>query len=305
MTPIHPLHGLVAATHTPFHDDGPLNLNVIEPQAAHLTHHGVGTVFIGGTTGECHSLTLQERLRLSDRWLEVCRASGPKVVVHVGSNCLIDARTMAERAEERGAAAIAAFAPSYFKPASLEVLVSWCGEIAAAAPATPFYFYDFPAMTGVAFPMPDFLAMAGERIPTLAGLKFTNPDLVAYQFCLRAGDGLWDLPSGVDEHLLAALTLGARGAVGSGFNFAAPIFNRLLAAFAAGDTDAAREEQFRVVRLGRLLSSFGYMAGAKAVMEILGVPVGPPRAPHVPLSPARKWALRRELESMGFFEWVA
>jgi N-acetylneuraminate lyase len=57
-----PLHGLVAATHTPFDADGGLNLVVVERQAEHLLRAGVETVFIGGSTGECHSLTVDERL---------------------------------------------------------------------------------------------------------------------------------------------------------------------------------------------------------------------------------------------------
>ncbi|RYD35944.1 MAG: N-acetylneuraminate lyase [Verrucomicrobiaceae bacterium] len=304
MKPTIPLHGLTVAPHTPFHPDGTFHPEAVTLQAGHFQRHGVESVFIGGTTGECHSLTLAERLALTDRWMEISQNGGPRVVVHAGSNCLADARKLAAHAEERGAAAIAAFAPSYFKPASLEALVVWCEAVSAAAPATPFYFYDFPAMTGVSFPMPDFLAMAHRRIPMLAGLKFTNPDLAAYQRCLRTEGGPWDLPFGVDEHLLGALAMGARGAVGSGFNFAAPLFRRLLDAFAAGDLVTARREQFRAVRLAGLLNSFGYMAAAKTVMEFLGVPVGPPRLPHLPLPPDRKSALRGELEEMGFFEWV-
>ena len=75
--------------------------------------------------------------------------------------------------------------PSYFKPRSVEALAACCAEIAAAAPQVPFYFYDIPHLSGVSLPMPDFLALAGERIPTLAGLKFTNADLVSFQRCLR------------------------------------------------------------------------------------------------------------------------
>lgn len=46
------LHGLVAATHTPFDAEGRLNLSVVERQAAHLHRSNVKTVFIGGTTGK-------------------------------------------------------------------------------------------------------------------------------------------------------------------------------------------------------------------------------------------------------------
>ena len=301
---IHPLHGLVAAAHSPFHEDGSLNLAVVEKQAAHFLNSNVATIFICGTTGECHSLSLEERRALAKRWFEVARGMALKIVVHVGSNCLADARALAAQAQSLGAVAISALAPSYFKPRSLDALIACCADIAGAAPETPFYFYDIPALTGVSFPMADFLARAPERIPTLAGLKFTNPDLMAYQFCLRADDGRWDVPFGVDEHFLGALAIGARGAVGSGFNFAAPVYHRLLKAFSAGDFAAAREEQFRGARLVRVLSGFGYMAAAKAVMGMLGVPVGPPRLPEPNLTAGRREDLRRKLDEMGFSQWV-
>jgi N-acetylneuraminate lyase len=47
MKPISPLHGLVAATHTPFHKDGSLNLGIVEKQAAHLLANGITFAFIG------------------------------------------------------------------------------------------------------------------------------------------------------------------------------------------------------------------------------------------------------------------
>ena len=305
LKPAHPLHGLVVAAHSPFHSDGSLNLAGVEKQAAHFLEHNLATVFVGGTTGECHSLTLEERRALAHRWSEVIRGTALKLVLHVGSNCLEDCRLFAAHAQTIGATAISAFAPSYFKPSDLDTLVAWCAGIASAAPEIPFYFYDIPALTGVSFPLLDFLAQGSTRIPTLAGLKFTNPDLMAYQFVLRADNGEWDVPFGVDEHLLGALAMGARGAVGSGFNFAAPIYTRLLRAFGAGDLASAREEQFRGAQLVQTLGNFGYLGAAKALMEMLGVPVGPARLPNTNPTAEQKAGLRRKLEAMGFFEWIA
>ncbi len=299
-----PLTGLVAATHTPFHADGSLNLDALEKQAAHLQKSGVGTVFIGGSTGESSSLSLDERLALCARWADVVRGSSLRLVVHVGANCLGDARSLAAQAQKLGASAISALCPSYFKPRSVAMLVECCEEIVRDAREIPFYFYDIPALTGVSLSMPDFLAAAKDRLPTLAGLKFTNPDMMAYQLCLRADGGRWDVPWGIDEHMLGALALGAKGAVGSGFNFAAPIYNRLIAAFERGDFDAAREEQFRGVRLIQLFVSYGYMGAAKAAMKMLGVDVGPARLPNNSLTPEQTAKLRGELETMGFFDWV-
>jgi N-acetylneuraminate lyase len=298
------LHGLVAATHTPFTADCLLNLAAIETQAGHLVRNGVNTVFIGGSTGESHSLTVEERLALARRWSEVVRGSTLQLVVHVGSNCLADARALAIQAESLGAVAISALAPSYFKPQSLEALAACCGEVAGAAPSLPFYFYDIPTLTGVRFSMPEFLSVAADRIPTLAGIKFTNADLMAYQLCLHSQEGRFDIPWGVDEYFLAALALGAAGGVGSSYNFAAPVYHRMMAAFLKGELIAARTEQFRSVQLIELLAGFGYLAAAKTVMGFLGVDVGPARLPNTNLTAVGSTRLKASLEQLGFFDWV-
>jgi N-acetylneuraminate lyase len=298
------LHGLVAATHTPFDADGQVNLTAVAKQAEHLQRVGVNTVFLGGSTGENHSLTVAERLALAQRWSEVVRGSKLRFVVHVGSNCLADGRVLAAQAQSLGATAIAALAPSYFKPKSLEVLIACCAEIAGAAPALPFYFYDIPALTGVQFSMPEFLTIAPERIPTLAGLKFTNADLLSYQRCLHVQEGRFDIPWGLDEYLLAALAVGAVGGVGSSYNFAAPLYHRMMAAFARGDLATARAEQYRSVQLIELLGGFGYIAAAKVVMGILGVDVGPTRLPLANLATEQRTQLQTSLERLGFFDWV-
>jgi N-acetylneuraminate lyase len=298
------LVGLVAATHTPFHDDGSLNLSVVERQAEHLLRCSVTTAFIGGSTGESHSLNVEERLQLTTRWMEATRGTDMKVVVHVGSNCLVDAATLARHAQTSGAVAVAALSPSYFKPRNVETLVACAAQIASAAPEIPFYFYDIPVLTGVNLSMPEFLELGRASIPNLAGLKFTNPDLMSFQICLRAGGGSFDVPWGCDEFLLAAVALGATGAVGSTYNLAAPIYHRVLRSFEAGDLKTAREEQFRAVQVIQVLVRYGFIAATKAVMTMLDVPVGPARLPHAPLSTEHVAALRTDLESLGFFNWV-
>jgi N-acetylneuraminate lyase len=123
------------------------------------------------------------------------------------------------------------------------------------------------------------------------------------QQCLRVDGGL-SVAWGCDEFMLAALALGATGAVGSTFNFAAPIYHRLRRSFAAGDVAAARDEQFRSVQLVATLAPRGYMGAAKAVMNMLGVDVGPARLPNGNLTTEQQTALRADLEKLGFFEWI-
>lgn len=296
--------GLVAATHTPFDATGELNLDIVETQASHLLRNGIRIAFIGGTTGECHSMTLGERLALSERWFQVVKGSELRVVVHTGSNSLHDAREIASQAQKLGAIATSAFSPSYFKPDSVEMLVESMRYVAQAAPEIPFYYYDIPSMTGVHLPAVKFMEQASQSIPNLAGLKFSNPDLLTYQQLLHLDGGKWDIPFGSDEALLAALNFGATSAVGSTYNFAAPIYHRLLAAFESGDLNTARTEQLKSVRLVRKLFDVSYVAAAKEVMSLVGVDVGPPRLPCRSLTSDARSQLRSDLECMGFFDWI-
>ena len=295
--------GLTAAAHTPFHDDGSLNLSAIEKQAAHLAGTGVKSVFICGSTGESHSVTADERRQVAARWMEVAKPHGLTVTVHVGSNCLEDARSLAAHAQSVGAAGISMLSPSYFKPASVAMLVACCKHVAAAAPKTPFYYYDIPALTGVTLPMDEFLVQAEPEIPTLAGIKFTSSDLMQLQLCTHHAGGKFDIPYGCDEWMLAAVALGAKGAIGSTFNFAPGIYQRLLSAYAKGDMAGAQAEQLRSARLVKVVAARGYMGCAKALMRHLGVPVGPARLPQKNPSAAEVEAMLKDLEAIGYFSW--
>ncbi len=294
-----PFVGLVPAVLTPFDPRGELNLSAVEPHAELLARDGVAGVFVGGTTGEFSSLAFEERLALAARWAAAVKGSAVRLVVHVGANCLADAQHLAAHAQTLGAAAVAAVAPSYFKPKSLDVLIQWCVELASAAPGTPFYFYDIPHLTGVSFPMADFLEQAPARVPTLAGAKFTNLDLMMFQRLLRAGGGRFDVLYGFDEQLLAAAVLGAKGAVGTSYNFAAPLYNRLLAAVHANDLATARAEQYRGVELIALLQRYGFLAAAKELMRTRGLDLGGVRLPHVALTATEAAAFRRDLDALG------
>jgi N-acetylneuraminate lyase len=299
------LHELVAATHSPFHADGSIAPEVVATQAAFLAANGIRTIFMTGSTGESHSVTTAEKLALYDAWAIAGKASGLKVIAHVGSNCLEDSKTLARRAGELGFHAISALAPSYFKPASLSALIDTCAAIAAEAPSLPFYYYDIPVLTGVSFPMEKFLTEAPSRIPNLAGIKFTNPDLVSYRRSLDVAGNRLDLPWGVDEMLVAALATGARGGVGSTYNWAPKLYLDLIDAFNRGDLDEARRLQSVSIAMIDAIAATGFLGTAKALMARLGVPVGAARLPLGNPSEAQVDALMIRLGELGFAEWGA
>jgi len=297
--------GLIAATHTPMDADGNVRLEGVDRIAAFLARNEVAGAFVNGTTGEGVSLTVRERTDLVERWVSAAPA-GFRVIVHVGHACVRESRTMAAHAQDVGAWGIGTMPPVFFRPRTVEDLADVCGEIAAAAPNLPFYYYHIPSMTGARFGMAGFLRLAAEQIPNLRGVKFTDEDLMDYAECLALDGGRFDCLFGRDEILLSALALGARGAIGSTYNFAAPLYRHIERDFRTGDLAAAREKQSLSRRMIQAAVRHGSgVAAFKAIMEMAGVPVGPPRSPVRALREVRKASLRAELDALGFFEWCA
>jgi N-acetylneuraminate lyase len=297
------LSGFVAAPYTPFTAEGGLNLERIPALAADLSRHGVQGAFVCGTTGEGSSLTTEERRLVATAWAEA-KPARLALVVHVGHNCLNTSLELARHAAAIRADAFAMMAPSFHLPASLADLIESCALVASGAPGLPFYYYHMPEMTGVSFSMRDFLAQAAPRIPNLAGIKFTHENLMDF------ADALWFDPArfavlhGRDEILLAGLALGAKGAVGSTYNFAAPLYQRIQRSYNAGDLATAQREQMRAIRMVQVLVRNGGLPAGKAVMKFIGLDCGPTRLPLSGLDDAGEMRLRGELEGVGFFDAI-
>ncbi len=273
---------LIVAPVTPFTPEGDLALGTVEALAQWLVRQGVDGVFVNGTTGESHSLTAIERMQLAERWVEVLRGSSLRCIIHVGSNCLREGRELASHAQRIGASGIAALAPSYFKPADVGTWVECAAFLAGGAPGLPFHAYDLPAMTGIHLASDRFLAEATRKIPTMAGLKFSNPDLMLLQRCVATlGEGQ-ELLFGCDEQLLPAVALGATGAVGSTYHLTAPLYRAMQTAASAGDWSRARRLQGHALRMVEILARQGYLGSLKTVLTHLGIPVGPVRLPLRP-----------------------
>lgn len=299
------IEGFVAAPFTPMKADGTLNLDIIEQQARLLQRNNVGGVFICGTTGEGPSLATAERMQLMTRWTEV--AGGKMTLIaQVGHNSIVEARLLTAHARQVGFDAIGAMPPIFFKPRTVDELVAWCAEIAGAADL-PFYYYHIPSMTGVDFAMADFLNAAKDKIPNLAGVKFTYENLADYAACLAIDDGRFDVLFGRDEMLLAGFALGAKGAIGSTFNFAAGLYTEITDAFAKGDLQTARTLQQKSIEMIKAIAQTpcGFLPAAKSIMKMLNLDLGPVRPPLQNITDADYNTLRTRLEKINFFNHAA
>ena len=294
------LTGLIAAPFAPLGPDGKINLAIIPDVAASLKKNGVNGAFVNGTTGEFMSLTVAERLQIIEAWSKTS-TPGFALIAHVGALALDDARTMAAQAQSLGFTATAAMSPFFFHAPGIDELVAFLGEIAAAAPDLPFYYYHIPSITNVKFTGLAFLKAASGKIPNLAGIKFTHEDLMDFAECQAFEDGRFDILFGRDESLLSALATGAKGAVGSNYNFAGPIYNKVIAAYNAGDIETAQKYQQQARQIVIAGIKQGGQPAFKSIMKMIGVDCGPVRLPLRNLTAAQYDTLQQELEALGLF----
>ena len=279
--PIRKLEGLIAAPHTPFLPNGSVNFDVIPAQIDLLAKNNVKGAYVSGTTGEGVSCSVEERKAVFKKWRDYVNEKKYNItlIAHIGALSIVDSREMARYAQEIKMDATSIVPPGFFKPGSINSLIEYINAVISdTAPDLPFYYYH-TTMSGVTFDMEQFLKEADGRIPQLAGIKFNYPDLYMYQRCIRAFNGKYDIPWGIDEWFSAAIASGAKSAVGSTYNYAAPVYYDIWDKYSKGDYDGVKKGMAKVVEIVDVLNVYGGVAAGKAMMKYHNIDVGDPRPP--------------------------
>jgi N-acetylneuraminate lyase len=294
------LEGLIAAPFTPMDTHGNVNAAVIPAYYEFLKQNGVTGAFICGSTGEGVSITTDEKKAMTDAWAK-CTTNDKafKTMLLVGGNTLADCIEMAIYAQKAGIYAVSFTSPSYFKPANVNVLAQMCREIAAVIPGMPFYYYHIPVLTGADFQMIDLLK-AVHDIANFAGIKYTHEDFMDFLSCQTYQNGQYDMLWGRDENMLSALAVGSKGAVGSTFNYAAPLYHALIDAFNNNDLITAQNLQQKSIEMIRLLGKYGGISVGKAYMKLVGIDCGEFRLPVSNMTKQQFENFKLDVSKLGF-----
>lgn len=295
------LQGLISAPFTPFDSNGKLDVSLIPAYYSFLKQNGITGAFINGSTGEGVNTTMAEKKAVAQAWAD-CSNQDPdfKVMAFLAGTCLADYIELAKHAYEIGLYSVSLTAPFYFKPANVDVLAQICIQVGKEIPDMPVYFYHIPVLTGVNFPMFDLLRALDGKLPNFAGVKYTHEDFMDYQSCMSYKDGKYDMLWGRDENMLSALVLGAKGAVGSTFNYAAPLYYDLIDAFNDNNLVKARLLQQKSIDMIRLLGKYGGISVGKAYMKLVGHNLGEFRLPVKNMSADDFELFKKDVASLDF-----
>lgn len=295
------LNGLIAATFTPMKHDGSLDLSFISLYYQMLKINKINGAFICGSTGEGVSLSVSEKMQVAEAWAECSRGDTDfKVITLLGGTSITDCKELAKHADSIGLYGISFTAPYYFEPVDIAMLAKACMAVAEAVPHLPFYYYHIPALTGVNFPMINLLKEVDDKIPNFAGIKYTHEDFMDFLSCIHFGNKKYDMLWGRDENMLPALSIGAKGAVGSTFNYAAPLYHNIIDSFNKGDLETASDFQQQSIEMIRLLGKYGGIAIGKSFMKLMGLDCGEFRLPVKNMTTEEFEFFKKEAEALGF-----
>jgi len=294
--------GIITAVFTPYNEDGTLNFAAIPAQAAYQKKTGVKGVFVGGTTGDSLALSLSERMALNAAWARPAKANDLLFIVHVGAEALADSRALSMQATELGANAIGYMSSVFFKPATVEALALMLQQVGQNAPTLPLYYYHIPSMTGVNFMMLDLIkAIEKVGVPSFTGVKYTglyeNRAFPDFEQCTLYAGGKYEIFCGREEMTLEALSIGARGFIGSQFNYAADLYGSIAKAFTTNITHAREIQSLGLDLIGAWGQVPTGVNGNRLVMHFTNVHIGPARLPSLQPDSTTVFNLNNRIEA--------
>jgi 4-hydroxy-tetrahydrodipicolinate synthase len=289
--------GILPALVTPFTKDG---REVDEGQLRKLVNscieQGVSGVVPCGTTGEFVNLSVAEKRRVIDVVIDEV-GGRVAVVAGTGASGTDEALEMTVYARDAGADAALVVTPFYLKPTDRGVYEHFY-TIATEA-GLPIILYNIPQCTGVwlTWQMVEDLA----DVDNVVGLKDSSGEL-RYMFAVleKVRDKI-NVMCGYDEVVLGALAAGASGAILASANVIPDVWVEVYNLVKKGGLAKAREVQFGVQKLARIIARSG-VVGTKEALNMMGLRVGPVRRPLSvggELTYEAREELRIELEKLG------
>jgi 4-hydroxy-tetrahydrodipicolinate synthase len=292
--------GLIHVPVTPFTLDNKIDLDTFALVIEFLLRQQAASLCINLHLAESLNLTLEERRQLAKAAVEVTAGRVP-VIVNVSTPGTDQAIELALHAEQTGADAVMSIAPYYWKPSQDGLFDHFAAIISATQ--LPFIAYNSPTiMDGVGL-APATLVKLMQRFPHFIGLKEASHNWETYLTLGRAARAVrpdFGLFVGT-EWVIPSLTLGGTTCM-SIFGGIAPNFVKaLFGAVREGRLDDALPLQEKFSDL-YATAKVEYPAPTKAMWQIMGRPVGPPRLPNRPLSATRIKEIEASLKSLGLYD---
>ncbi|MGW6402560.1 4-hydroxy-tetrahydrodipicolinate synthase [Streptomyces sp. NPDC055134] len=289
------LNGILTALATPYDEAGDIDEKLLRRLVDRSVDAGVAGVVAGGSTGEFATMTGDERRLLVETVVDQAGGRVP-VIAQTGAVATREAIALTQHAQKAGADVVMVVAP-YYEALTRDETLRYLRTVADSV-SIPVMLYNIPDATGVNLD-PDTVGLLAREQENIRYIKDTSADMAqAGQLIHRHGDVI-DTFLGWDSLLLASVAEGAAGVMAGTANVMAADLVAVHQALTAGELELARERWRRVFPLMDTLMTGGpFIQGVRAAMEEIGLPVGPPREPLLPVEDAHRQRIAAALAEL-------
>ena len=279
---------------TPFTADGAtVDLDALKRLVAFQIEQGIHGLIPLGSTGEFLSVTPDERTAIVETVVKAADGRVP-VLIGTGGEWTRDVVAMSREAEALGADGVMIIPPFYSVPTEDELYVHY--KTVADAIGIPIMVYNNPATANVDL-TPEIVVRLS-TIPNCSSIKESTLDVTRVRDIVCLCGERMTVFAGVLG--FESFWLGAEGWVAVCSNVAPRLSAALFeASVDRRDLDEGTAIHRKLLPLLPFVGGPRYVSGTKAAFEMIGMPMGPPRAPRLPLPERDKPALRKVLVDMG------
>ena len=268
--------GVYPAMMTSFDEGGEINEPVMRDMVDFIIDRGAHGLFPVSTCGEFVYMSLEQRKQTMRIVFEQARGRVP-VVSGIGATCPLKSIELAKYAKELGCEGVVLLAPYFF--VRTQDIVEKYVEVVAQAVDIPLILYNIPFFTNPI--LPDTVEKLG-RIPNIVAIKDSSGNTINLMNNIdqsRAVNPDFHVLIGYEEGLFPALMAGAKGCFTASVGIIPEIMRDIYDCTMRGDLERAREIQYSILGLIRLMKIPPFPLGFKVGMEARGFPMGPPRHP--------------------------
>lgn len=258
-------YDILTAVPTAFRRDGSLDLEGSRAIFRFVGESGNEGAFILGTTGEFPAVDVAEFTALVAAAVEELQ-DRMRVIVHVGQPSTFEAVRLVEIAKGLGVTEFAALTPYYLKSTE-DAIFDYFQAVSDAVGDGRLYVYIYPARSGNTV-SPELLVRLAE-LANIVGAKLSElslDEIAAYRAVVPAD---FELYTGADRDLIAAVDAGAQGVVSGVSSVTPKPFRALADAGRSGDAEAIAAAQAAVDDVVSLIG--GDMARMKEAYRVLDV----------------------------------
>ena len=272
------LHGIFPPIATPF-INGKVAYDKLAANVAKWNRSGLKGFVVLGSNGEYVYLSEEEKRTVVDT---VVQSAAKEMLVIAGTGCESTGETLklTEDCARLGAHAALVVTPHYYAGRMGEAaLMKHFSELADHSPI-PILLYNVPKFTHINMSA-DFVARASEHA-NIVGLKDSSGNVIQLQEILNGVGEDFNVLVGTAGVLFSGLNVSCVGGICALANVAPEACVKIFDLVKAGDLDAARELQLKMIPVNQAVTAIYGVPGLKTAMDMCDYFGGDPRPPLLP-----------------------